>query len=73
MQYSIDELKDLLVMCLERYEEAMQKQPIDKEASAIINDWVKANGDEILKDHHDYLVYISNEADKNEWYGYSGY
>ena len=75
MFYTPGEMRDLLVMVIERYEEAMQNQPIDKEASAIINDWVTKKADEILEDYQAYLTYLSNEADRySEWeYGDNGY
>jgi len=75
MFYTASELKDLLAMTLQKYEEDMQNQPIDKEATAIINEWVAKHGDELLEEYNAYLTYLSNEADKYcDWqYGDNGY
>lgn len=75
MFYTPGEMRDLLVMAIERYEEAMQNQPIDKEASAIINDWVSKKADEILEDYQAYLMSLELDAEKaHNWeYGDNGY
>lgn len=75
MFYTPGEMRDLLVMAIERYEEAMQNQPIDKEASAIINDWVTKKADEILEDYQAYLMSLELDAEKaHNWeYGDNGY
>jgi len=75
MFYTPGEMRDLLVMVIERYEEAMQNQPIDKEASAIINDWVTKKADEILEDYQAYLMSLELDAEKaHNWeYGDNGY
>lgn len=75
MFYTPGEMRDLLVMAIERYEEAMQNQPIDKEASAIINDWVTKKADEILEDYQAYLMSLELDAEKaHNWeHGDNGY
>lgn len=75
MFYTPGEMRDLLVMAIERYEEAMQNQPIDKEASAIINDWVTKWADEILEDYQAYLMSLELDAEKaHNWeHGDNGY
>ena len=75
MFYTPGEMRDLLVMAIERYEEAMQNQPIDKEASAIINDWVSKKEDEILEDYKAYLMSLELDAEKaHNWeHGDNGY
>jgi hypothetical protein len=75
MFYTPGEMRDLLVMVIERYEEAMQNQPIDKEASAIINDWVTKKADEILEDYQAYLMSLELDAEKaHNWeHGDNGY
>ena len=75
MFYTPGEMRDLLVMAIERYEEAMQNQPIDKEASAIINDWVTKKADEILEDYQAYLMSLELDAEKaRNWeHGDNGY
>lgn len=75
MFYTPGEMRDLLVMAIERYEEAMQNQPIDKEASAIINDWVSKKADEILEDYQAYLMSLELDAEKaHNWeHGDNGY
>jgi len=75
MFYTPGEMRDLLVMVIERYEETMQNQPIDKEASAIINDWVSKKADEILEDYQAYLMSLELDAEKaHNWeHGDNGY
>lgn len=75
MFYTASELKDLLIMTLQKYEESVQNQPIDNETVVIINEWVAKHGDGVLEDYDAYLTYLSNEADRySEWeHGDNGY
>lgn len=75
MFYTASELKDMLVMTLQKYEEDMQNQPIDKEATAIINDWVHKKADEIFEDYQVYLMSLELDAEKaRDWeHGDNGY
>ena len=41
MEYSISEMKDLLILTLQTYEEDLKKEPLTKEEIARINDWGK--------------------------------
>lgn len=67
--YTTGELKDLLMLTLQNYEEDLKKETLTKEETAAINDWVTKNSEQILEYHNDYLTVMNLESDKhiNDW------
>ena len=52
----ISEMKDLLLLTLQTYEEDLKKEPLTKEEIARINDWGKEKLDSIMEYHNNYLI-----------------
>lgn len=70
MEYSISEMKDLLLLTLQTYEEDLKKEPLTKEEIARINDWGKEKLDSIMEYHNNYLIQVYLDADRaigNDW------
>lgn len=70
MEYSISEMKDLLLLTLQTYEEDLKKEPLTKEEIARINDWGKEKLDSIMEYHNNYLIQVDLDADRaigNDW------
>tara|TARA_B110000503_G_C7162052_1_gene420078 strand:+ start:1223 stop:1456 length:234 start_codon:yes stop_codon:yes gene_type:complete len=66
--YTTSELKDLLMLTLQNYEEDLKKETLTKEETVAINDWVMKNSEQILEYHNDYLTVMSLESNKhNDW------
>jgi len=65
--YTTSELKDLLMLTLQTYEEDLKKEPLTKEEIAAVNDWVSNKADTIIEHHNDYLMHLSQEADSHDW------